>query len=589
MSGLVTVLNIAQSALAASQYGMDVTSHNIANVNTNGYSRQRPVFSANQPILSDGVVLGQGVGSTQIIKDSNQFIEQQLTQEKSNMESSQEMEYYMQILEGLFNENSEAGLSTMLSDFWNRWHAISNNPSGASERIALYQHSELMVEQMNALDANLMQLETDLTNAVGVGVSKINQMTEEIAQLNDQIVRTEINGVANDLRDQRNAAVSELADYIGIKFFEQDDGSLTILTARGCVLVSENKSYDLELGGDSGDRIKWQGSGGLTVDITDHINAGKIDGWLGMRDEVVAKCRLDLDALVNEWIWSVNQQHSQGVGRKLFELDSGLTGTYQTSTNLGDLEFGPKIEFISDGFKLWLEDRTDPANPSIGYVSIDLSGLTSSSTLSDLAATMNNQLTIAGLTGITVDGTGTALKFTPANDFAFGFSDDQSNILAALGVNTYFDGSGASTIAVNSIMNDTDYVAAGRINVDGSYTSGDNTNALAMTDLQYASREIAQWTCDRVNGNSEGSATATLESYYHAMVASIGSISSSISRGRDFSEVIVNNLMGLRDSISSVSLDEEMTNLIKFQHAYAAASKLVTVSDEMLATLLEIR
>jgi flagellar hook-associated protein 1 FlgK len=589
MSGLATVLYIAQSALAASQRGMDVTSHNIANVNTNGYSRQKPVFSASEPILSNGMLIGQGVGTTQVIRASNQFIEQQLTQERSNMESSQEMEYYMQILEGLFNESSEAGVSTMLSDFWNRWHAISNNPSGSSERIALYEHSVLMVEQLNALDANLKQLETDLTSAVGAGISQINRITDEIAQLNNQIVRTETNGAANDLRDQRNGAISELADYIGIKFFEQDDGALTILTARGCVLVSENKSYDLELGGDSGDRIKWQGSGGLTVDITDHINAGKIDGWLEMRDEVVAKYQLDFDAMVSEWIWSVNQQHSQGVGQKLFELDSDLTGTYQTSTNLGDLQFGNKIGFISDGFKLWIEDQTDPANPSIDHVSVDLSGLTSNSTLSDLAATINTQLTTAGLTGITVDGTGTVLKFTAANDFVFGFSDDQSNILAALGVNTYFDGSGASTIAVNSVMNEPDYIAAGRINVDGSYTSGDNTNALAMIDLQYESREIAQWTCDRVNGNSAGSTTATLESYYHALVSSIGSVSSSISRGRDFSEVMVNNLMNLRDSISSVSLDEEMTNLIKFQHSYAAASKLITVSDEMLTTLLEIR
>jgi len=589
MSGLLTVLSIAQRALAASQYGMDVTSHNIANVNTNGYSRQRPVFTASEPILANGMALGQGVDTTQVIRASNQFIEQQLTQEKSNMESSQEMEYYMQILEGLFNENSEASLNTMLSDFWNRWHDISNNPSGTSERIALYGHSVLMVEQLNALSANLLQIGTDLTSAVGAGISQINQITGEIAQLNDQIVRTETNGVANDLRDQRNAAVTELADFIGINFFEQDDGALTILTARGCILVCENNSYDLELGGNSGDRIKWQGSGGLTVDITDHITAGKMDGWLEMRDEVVAKYQLDLDAMVSECIWSVNRQHSQGVGQKLFQLDSGLTGTYQTSTNLGGLQFGSKIGFISDGFKLWIEDRTDPANPTIDYVSVDLSGLTSNSSLSDLSATINNQITAAGLTGITVDGTGTALKFTPANDFVFGFSDDHSNILGALGVNTFFDGSGASTIAVNSIMNDMDYIAAGRINADGSYTSGDNTNALAMTDLQYASWEIAQWTCDRVNGNTEGVTTATLEGYYQAMVGSIGSIASSISRGMDFSEVMVNNLTNLRDSIASVSLDEEMTNLIKFQHSYAAASKLITVSDEMLTTLLEIR
>jgi len=100
---------------------------------------------------------------------------------------------------------------------------------------------------------------------------------------------------------------------------------------------------------------------------------------------------------------------------------------------------------------------------------------------------------------------------------------------------------------------------------------------------------ISQWTCDRINGNTEGTVTTTIEHYYHGMVSSIGITSESISRGREYNEVMVNKLGEIRDSISAVSLDEEMTNLIKFQHAYTAAAKLISVSDEMLETLLSTK
>ena len=588
MSNLGMVLNIARSALAAQQYGMGVTGHNIANVNTDGYSLQRPVLTPKQPLLSEGLVIGRGVETKQVVRSFDQFIENQLMQEKAGMLSSKEMENYMQILEGFFNENSATSISMMLSDFWNFWHDISNNPSGVSERIALYEHSVLLSEQFNSVGTDLMQIETDLTNAVSVGIEKINQITNEIAQLNDQIVRMEANGIANDLRDKRNTLVSELSEYLDVKTFDQSSGSITIITARGCTLVQGDSSYELELGGNNSDRVRWQDSSGVYVDITNYMTIGKLGGWLDMRDEIIAKYQLDLDAMVKEFVWSVNQQHSQGVGLKLFEPGSTLTGTYQTSTDLGDLQFGSEIQFIADGFKLWIEDRTFPASTSIDCVSIDLSGLNSGSSLSDLATAINNQIAGAGLTGVTVDGSSAVLGFTAGSDYAFGFADDNSNFLAALGINTFFNG-GAGTIDVNSIVNDKEFIAAGRIDPNGSYTAGDNTNALAMTDLQYTSMEISQWTCDRINGNTEGSINATIEDYYHAMVGSIGITSSSISRSRAFNEVMVNRLSNMRDSISAVSLDEEMTNLIKFQHAYAAATKLISVSDEMLKTLLELK
>jgi flagellar hook-associated protein 1 FlgK len=588
MSSLGMVLDIATSALAAQQYCLDVTAHNIANVNTEGYSRQIPTLEGKQAVLDQGVILGRGVETEQVTRSVDQFIENKLMQEKSNLSSSQEMEKYIQVLEGIFSENSEASISTMLSDYWNLWNDISNNPSGSSERIALYEHSMLMSEQFKSLGPDLNQIQTDITNAVTVGVERINQITSEIAQINVEIVGMEVNNVANDLRDKRNVLVSELNEYLDIKTFEQSNNSLTIIAVRGCTLVQGDCNYELEMGGSNGDRVKWQDSGGNYVDITNYITNGKLGGLLDLRDKIISKYELDLDAMAKEFIWSVNQQHSQGVGLEGFSTVTGTYAVTNTGEELGTQDSGlDYYEKISDGnFNLWVYDSSGAVvGGSANVIPIDAD--TGGTTLSSLRDYINNN--VSNVTAsITTDR---KLKIDADSGYTFAFSDDTSNVLAALGINTFFSGSTAGGISVNStIVANKNHIAAARIDTaTGEFASGDNDNALAITDLQYTSMDISQWTCDRINGNTEGSITTTIEDYYHSMVGSIGIVSSSISRDRDFNEMMVNELNTLRNSISAVSLDEEMTSLIKYQHAYQAAAKLITITDEMLNTLISAR
>jgi flagellar hook-associated protein FlgK len=852
MSGASLVLSITKDALSAQRLGMDVTAHNIANVNTEGYSRQRVVFEANQPAPFGGLLLGRGVDTTEVVRVSDQFVENRLMEQGSSMLYFKEMETYMQVLEGVFTEDSERSISALLAGFWNVWLDLTNNPPGTPERIALYEHSVSLSEQFNTLYADLTQLETDMTGAVRVGIVEINEITAEIAQINAEIARLEASNIANDPRDERNVLVSELSEYLDVKTFEQSNGSLTVITTKGYVLVGGEEAYELTLGGDDTNRVLWQGSGGTTTDITNCLTNGKLAGWLDMRDEVIAKYKLDLDALAKEFIWAVNQQHSQGVGLKLFSGD--VTGTYKTDSSglLSTLTYGQGIDYTKD-FRMWIDDGTNKNAVTVDMgistagvtnwgaitfdtdetytvavtkgglvsdgsttikwkkgvgawsgdiavngagncvidgqtvnfdntkilvagntftVNTDAAGapdplsVTPSGTANSISDTYKFTVTTGGIIGtdtleirwsnsvasgtftldaattpvevdgmtlpfasgtlfagdvftITTDSDGTpteslpsdwhwtlesfedqfnaqatgvtasvtsenALKFSPASGYSFGFCDpnfDDCGLLAALGINTFFDGSSSGSIGTNAQITDKDYIAAGKIynNVGvavpatgntstgsittaGSYTgaddatytirieaggatftwkkddgawsapptaisigssqtinegvtlafnpgtyvagdtftiavtaspdpsqthaSGDNTNALAIADLQYASVDIAQWTCDRIDGNTKGTVNDTFEVYYHAMVGIMGIKSASVSRARTFSEAMVSKLGEIRDSISAVSLDEEMTNLIKFQHAYAAAAKLFTVSDEMLDTLI---
>lgn len=586
MSGIGMVMDIAKGALAAQSYGLDVTAHNIANVDTDGYSRQRAVFETNDPYLYGGVILGRGTNVSDVVRTSDQFIEDQVADQKGDLSASQEMENYMQVLEGLFSENSNNSLSVMLSDFWNKWQDIANNPSGDAERCALYEQSTLLAGQFNALDSDLTQLQTDLTSSLSSAISQINQITSEIGDLNNQIVGMETSSMANDLRDKRNNLLSQLSEHLDVKSFEQTDGSLTIISALGCVLVNGKDNYELNLNGSA---VEWESSSGSKVDITGYLSTGKMGGWLDMRDEIIAKYKLDLDALAKEFVWAVNQQHSQGVGLAGFSTMTGNNAVSVAGEELGTSDSGlDYYSDISDGtFNVWVYDSTGAVvggAPTVITIDADPAGSTLTSLSSDINAIANITASVTSANKLQIDA---------SSGYTFSFSDDSSNVLAALGVNTLLTGATAGGLGVSShISSNTDYIAAAQVDNDatssgyGTFATGDNTNARAIADLQYTSQTISQWTVDRVNGNTQGSVSATVEDYYHSLVSSIGIKSASISRSKNFNEVMVNKLEGVRDSISAVNLDEEMTNMIKFQHAYTAAAKLIGIADEMLTALL---
>jgi flagellar hook-associated protein 1 FlgK len=306
---------------------------------------------------------------------------------------------------------------------------------------------------------------------------------------------------------------------------------------------------------------------------------------LDTRDEIVGKYQLDLDALTKEFIWSVNQQHSQGVGLEGFSSVTGSNAVSDNMKELGTIDSGLDYhDKVSNGsFRLWVYDANGNVVGS-GATPITIDADTGGTTLTSLS---ND---IGAINHINTSITNGKLTITADSGYTFAFSDDTSNVLAALGINTFFTGSNASSIGVNNVIgSNKNNIAAAQVGSDGAIASGNNANALAVTDLQNTSLNISQWTCDRINGDTEGSTTSTIEDYYHSMVGSIGIASASVSRDKTFSDTMVNEISNIRDSISGVSLDEELTNLIKYQHAYAAATKLISTSDEMLSTLLEVK
>ncbi|WP_287125427.1 flagellar basal body rod C-terminal domain-containing protein, partial [Desulfobacter sp.] len=185
------------------------------------------------------------------------------------------------------------------------------------------------------------------------------------------------------------------------------------------------------------------------------------------------------------------------------------------------------------------------------------------------------------------------LKSRDADDLSYAFAgneDGDSGVAAALGVNTFFTGTDASTISVNDVVSDGDLMASGILDTETfELAAGDNTNALAMAETRYDSLDMKAYTYTRGEGVSVTVTATSLDDYQASLVSTIGSTAAGINSALDYSETLVYQLTAQRDSISAVSLDEEMINLTAQQQAYLAAAKLLTTVQEMFDALLATR
>ena len=572
MSGLGSIFNIAGSALSVHKHGIEVTSNNIANVDTPGYSRQTALLQASNPEKSNNLILGRGVEIDAVTSASDRFLEGRLQEQSTSLSFYQEQDTYVSNIEQILSPDSDADVSSLLSTFWNSWQEVANNPSGTSERIVLSDNSALLAEAFNRLDSEMQALVKDVNDSLAVGVEAVNVLSQDIAGLNEQIMEAEAGGnAAHTLRDMRNAKVSELSEYMNISSFETQEGNLTVMAGNGIDIVRDNSSFDMEI---SDGKVLVSGTGGNKWDITQSTDNGKIGGWLDIRDNVVPDYQKDIDAVSNAFIWQVNSQHSQGTGLQNFEAVSGSYPASDVNVAMGssDLTYHDKI--VSGEVKLWVDD----GNGTVLSHPINIDPSTDS--LTDLANKIDS---LEGISAQVSDGA--PFEISADSGYSFAFSDDTSNVLAALGINTFFTGNAAGNMGVNdTVTSGGDFIAAGLLDGTGTRVVGDNSNAVAIADLQFTSMTIGD-----ADGGTVGVLETTAENFYHTLLGSVATLASGINMNKDTSEAMVQQLTDMRDSFSGVSLDEEMINLMTSQSAYAAAAKLITTADEMLDTLLNMK
>lgn len=339
------MFNVASTALLTQQKALDVTANNIANVNTEGYSRQRVTMEQNEPVYYLGGTLGTGVQANQyILRVHDQFINTQLSESKS---MSGQYEAELEVLEKaelMFDETTGYGLNDALSEFFNSWQELSNNPSGYTERAALISDTQNLTNVFQQLSEGLSEVQADCDISIESAVEEINTLSAEIAELNLKIAEVEAGGhSANEFKDKRDLALRELSTLINVESFEDGDGFLTVTTANGNTLVDRTSSWELTTheNTDSFQDVYWVSSAGTEVNITDEISSGKLKGWIAARDETVVGYKDKLNELAAGIIGEVNALHSAGT-----TLD-GTTTTgvdFFTGTDATNIEINIDIE-----------------------------------------------------------------------------------------------------------------------------------------------------------------------------------------------------------------------------------------------------
>ena len=254
MSGILATLNVGKGALITQQTAFGVLGHNIANVNTPGFSRQNIVPETTDPSPVRPGQRGTGVRILEITRGYDKFLDSQLKRETSLLGRWDAEHDSLSQIEMIFDETGESGLNQVMAEFWNAWQELGNNPSGQAERVNLKAKTEILTTGFNKLESDLRQMQRDLNAQVRGAVNKINIMVDQIAGLNIKIVSAEIENInANDYRDKRSLLIEELSELIGVNTFEGPGKKATVLTAGGKPLVEETASWHLEAVADEND------------------------------------------------------------------------------------------------------------------------------------------------------------------------------------------------------------------------------------------------------------------------------------------------------------------------------------------------
>ena len=460
MSDIYGIMSMAGQALLTQQQAISVTSHNIANVNTPGYSRQRLKMTTNTPVDSAVGPMGSGVSGETIERIYDRYLSAQLINESQALGRWDTQKGAVEMVEVIFNEVDGSGLSQAMSKFWDAWQSLANNPDGTTERQILVTASQVLAATFNQLNSDLSQNQQNLDLAIQGTVADINRLSQQIADLNGKIISSEAGSFsANDYRDQRELLLRELSELIDINTFEDATGAVSVLVANGRPLVSSGQFWQLstETNVAGFQDIAWVDDTGNPTNITADISGGRLKGYLDVRDGVIDGYINRLDTLAQTLMTDVNTLHQNG-----FDLDG-------------------------------------------------------------------------------------------------------------LGGEVFFIGTAASDMEVNpNIVGDLDLIAAAS---DALTVPGDSRQAIEIANLQY------QLTMG---------GTQSYNDYYSAIVRDVGNEVLKSEASYNHQSDMMAQLENQRESVSGVSLDEEMINLLKFQNAYAAAAKLITTADEMMQTILQM-
>lgn len=608
MGGLLSSLNTPYTGLTGHQVMVDTTSNNIANANNEFYSRQIVRSAAETPLWKQNYALGQGLDIMTVERVHNEYTfmrYKKATSEKTYYDTSfaglREASSYYPEIDGV-------GIYNDLQNYFNAWKDLATKAGDPAQKIALAEQANTLSKNIQETRNSLVYLQQRLNEEVKVAVEEVNRLAEQIAMINKQINEYENQDLyrkANDLRDLRDQYEFEINNLIGCEVFKQE--------VKGSACVNKNiadfdEDYTLTIGGRSiVDGESWHPltldnsqneSGIYTIkylrrdhkeyNLTNTLNEGKVGALLDLiRTEEVFTCQgtlgklqvyiNDLDTFANGIIEATNNIYAQ-CSQLGARSDKLYINTQDALTTSG-------YNIREGSFKVVMYDKQ---GNELGAREVKIDNLTNMQSIIDqLNANLDDNLDGNALNDFddrfqaTYNSDTQTFAITsknPSEEIYISIQDNGTNFAGAFGVNRFFDGNDASNIELaRAYRDDPTLIRAYREAVNGNFEV-----ANMMQQLQYDKITFTD-VYDREEQQE------TISGYFRYIASKVASQTEGTQITQETKEAVYNSIKKEYKTISEVSIDDEMVNLIKFQTGYSANAKMISAIDEMITTLLGIK
>jgi flagellar hook-associated protein 1 FlgK len=570
----MSMLNIGTSALITSQGALSTTSHNISNVNTEGYNRQRVEQGTQIPNYEGGLYFGSGVEVTSVTRSYNGFLAEQVRTFTSQEKQLDTYSTFAKQVDDLLG-TPELSLSSGLESFFDSVQSVADDPTSISARQVMLTEADTLANGFNTIDAQLDSYNQQINVNLESDVNDVNLLAEGIAKLNVIIVEASggANGTPNDLLDQRDELINRLSEYVSVMITEESSGAQNVFIGNGQALVVGGSFTGLSTQPSIGDSTRLEvvyDSG--SINLSNQLSGGSIGGLLSVRRDVIDPARAEIDSLAANLVTTINAQHAVGI-----TLSGNAGGAFFQPTGTPAPDASNISLSITDPLDIAVASAisTTTTSSNTGTGSITLTSVDGSavgfSPLTALSNTLSFDYDESTKTYTVTYGAGNTatIAYDPLTDS--GKSVDLSSLSAP---DTAFTGAlPPITIKLSGVPDTGDSVTMTNSVVGGTFTAvGDNRNALAIANLQLEKT---------LNGG-----TLSYGDAYGILVANVATRAHQAEVGQETQLGLLNQATSRYESVSGVNLDEEAAALIKYQQAYQAASQIITVSNTVFNALI---
>ena len=584
-------LNTVVRGLYAQQVSLDTVGHNISNTNTDGYSRQGVNLSTTRPesiYTANGEnQAGTGVNVLSVTRARDIYIDRQMWKEGASLGYGQAISTTLGKIEELFHEPSDKGVQTTLNNFWKSWQNLATNASDNGMRTVVRQRGVEIVDSIQHMAQQLVDMAGDANEVIKIKVKNINQINSEICSLNKQITVIEAGGTdhANDLRDRRDLLVDQLSKMVDITINEDKYGNYSIQSGNVSLvdgLSYQTLDYTTTTDKDYGYPIVNVVKQGSTTPL--NFRNGELQGLIESRDseEFGVKAYLNKLNTVSQFLLqNFNEQHRAGYG-----ADDSTGNNF-----FGDasIDYQDAAQFTPTVGNQWLNQLK--VNPALFTTSPSgLAKIAAKSTPGAAAPTSISNVQPS-------NSYGGALKVTSSN---YTGAESQTIVVKITGV----DATTGVVTGVSCTVNNATVTPTFTTGSPATMTitiGGSTTNVTIDANTKNAANDTYSFTIGQGSASSDNAVKmanrlktdtfdllgkSSLDTFYNSMIGTLGVQSQNATRLTDNQTTLVNQIENWRQSVSGVNIDEEMSNMIRFQKGYNAAARVLTSMDEMLDKLI---